>query len=698
MKKKLIILQQNAKDCGSASLLSILRYYGGNAPIDKIIELTNTTKDGCNFYGIKEAAKKLGLNAKAYHLDKIDTFLKLNSPSICQIYINNMPHFIVVYKKYDDKLEIMDPSIGAKYMLIDEFIKRWSGFIMIFEPYNSLVTYKEKNIINNIIIQVIIKNKNLYIAVLFVSIIYTVTACIYSYYMKVTIDKVIEGSANNLLLITIIFTSIIIIKNISNLFRNYVLVYINEKIDFSLLTNAFMKILLLPYNYFYNHTTGDLIARIGDLNQVKNTINKLTVNILLDSLVLIIGSIILYNISPILFKVLIISIVLYIILLLIIRPILKKYTKKIQINNAKLNNFLTESISSFETIKGIGIENIMNNKLEKLAISNINDTTIYNKTIILESFIKEIIYTLCIVLIMYIGTKQIINNKLLLSDFITFNTLLVYFFEPIKSIIDINKDYQYFINSIKRVNSLFIAKSIDIEKEDNLIINGNIKLNNLIFSINNNTNIINDITLKLNNNDKVLIMGPSGSGKSSLLKLLMKYYEVKRNMIYINDVDICDISHKTIKNNINYISQNEILYTDTIRNNIILNRKIDEDKFLEICKITKVDEVVDNLFLGYDTLLEENAHNLSGGQRQRIILARMLVNDANLLLIDEGLNQIDVNLERKILKSLFELQKTIVIVSHRIDNMDLYDKVIKIKKGKLDAYLKKEKDNYDEFN
>ena len=108
--------------------------------------------------------------------------------------------------------------------------------------------------------------------------------------------------------------------------------------------------------------------------------------------------------------------------------------------------------------------------------------------------------------------------------------------------------------------------------------------------------------------------------------------------------------------------------------------------------------VLPSATLDNKTTLEENAHNLSGGQRQRIVLARMLVNDANLLLIDEGLNQIDVNLERKILKSLFELQKTIVIVSHRIDNMDLYDKVIKIKKGKLDAYLKKEKDNYDEFN
>ena len=155
MRKKLIVLQENFKDCGSASLLSILRYYGGNAPLSKIIEMTNTTKEGSSFYGIKEAAYKLGLSAKAYYLNSLDYFLKLNSPSICQIQVNNMLHFIVVYKKLDNKFEIMDPAVGGKYMVVDEFQKRWTGYIMIFEPYSKLINYKEEKVINNIILQII---------------------------------------------------------------------------------------------------------------------------------------------------------------------------------------------------------------------------------------------------------------------------------------------------------------------------------------------------------------------------------------------------------------------------------------------------------------------------------------------------------------------------------------------------------------
>ena len=190
-------------------------------------------------------------------------------------------------------------------------------------------------------------------------------------------------------------------------------------------------------------------------------------------------------------------------------------------------------------------------------------------------------------------------------------------------------------------------------------------------------------------------MGKSGSGKSSLLKLFMKYYDIKRESIYINNNDINDISDFTIKNNICYISQNEILYTDTIRNNICLGRNVKEDKFLHICKICKIEEIIDGNLLGYDTNLEENAHNLSGGQRQRIILARALINNFKILLIDEGLNQLDVNLERIILKELFKEKKTIIVVSHRIDNMDLYDQVIKFKKGEIDVILDKKNSLYE---
>ena len=176
------------------------------------------------------------------------------------------------------------------------------------------------------------------------------------------------------------------------------------------------------------------------------------------------------------------------------------------------------------------------------------------------------------------------------------------------------------------------------------------------------------------------------------------YYTPRRDSIYIDGTDINDISISNLKDNITTISQEEIIFNDTIKNNIILNRKISDNKFIKICRELCIDEFVKNSPMGYNTKLEENGQNISGGQRQRIILARALLKNSNILLIDEGLNAIDINLERKILKTIFEKyqDKTIIIVSHRLENMDLYKKVINLKDGKIDkiANLPKEGEYY----
>ena len=222
-------------------------------------------------------------------------------------------------------------------------------------------------------------------------------------------------------------------------------------------------------------------------------------------------------------------------------------------------------------------------------------------------------------------------------------------------------------------------------------ITGEILIKNLEFTYNNKNNIINDISLRIKQKEKVLIIGSSGSGKSTLLKIIYKYYDINRDKIYLNNYDINDFTKKDIRSNITYISQNEQLYNDTIRNNIILERNIDDKSFYNICNMVYVNDIVKDNILSYDYNLEESGANISGGQRQRIILARALLKNSQIILIDEGLNEIDINLERKILKNIFSYfkDKTIIIVSHRFDNMDLYNKVINIEKGKIKEVLEK---------
>ena len=202
---------------------------------------------------------------------------------------------------------------------------------------------------------------------------------------------------------------------------------------------------------------------------------------------------------------------------------------------------------------------------------------------------------------------------------------------------------------------------------------------------------VNDISFSVEQGEFVAIVGSSGSGKSTLLKIMYKYYEVERDKLYIGKYDINDYTLKDIRNNITYISQNELLYTDTIKNNIILDRQISYEDFLEVCNLTYVSDIIKEKKISYDYLLEESGANLSGGQRQRIVLARALLKQSKIILIDEGLNEVDISLERKILLNIFKKyqDKTIIIISHRLDNSDLYNLSITLNEGTVKEVVSK---------
>lgn len=398
------------------------------------------------------------------------------------------------------------------------------------------------------------------------------------------------------------------------------------------------------------------------------------------------------------FLILVVTILIYILIFLIFRPLIKKYTNINQENNAKINSQMVELINGFETIKNLSLENIMYQNFSELYTKSLHDVYIYDNINNYEFIIKELITYLTLLLTEFIGFYFVLHNTLTIGEIIIFASLAPYFMSPIRSVIDLSKEYFYAINSLKRANNLLEIKSDDLNTKTTFTLNGNINIKNLSFSYNNYDKVLKGININIAKGDKILILGNSGSGKSTIIKILSKYYTPRRDSIYIDGTDINDISISNLKDNITTISQEEIIFNDTIKNNIILNRKISDNKFIKICRELCIDEFVKNSPMGYNTKLEENGQNISGGQRQRIILARALLKNSNILLIDEGLNAIDINLERKILKTIFEKyqDKTIIIVSHRLENMDLYKKVINLKDGKIDkiANLPKEGDYY----
>ena len=188
------------------------------------------------------------------------------------------------------------------------------------------------------------------------------------------------------------------------------------------------------------------------------------------------------------------------------------------------------------------------------------------------------------------------------------------------------------------------------------------------------------MNLQIKQGEKILLSGESGSGKSTLVKMLLRYIEVDFNKIKIADIDINHYHLENIRSNITYVTSSEYLFTDTIRNNIVLYKDYPEEDFYEVCKACLVDDIIKNNDNNYDALIEENGFNFSNGERQRIILARSIIKKNSIYIFDEALAGIDISREKKILENIFAYlnDKTIIVISHRFNNKKLFDRVLKL--------------------
>lgn len=699
MKKKIpIVKQEGIKDCGTACLLSIIRYYGGNISMERLRELTKTSKIGTTAYHLTVASEKLGFVSKGVKCKSINDLKdKIDIPFIAHLVINHSyKHYVVIYDlNYKKKIvTIMDPNSGIKKLSFDDFNKMWSKIIITFYPIKKIPTYKTENTVKKLIKFLICNNKKAFFQIVYLSLFITFFNIINSYYFKIIIDDIVVNSKNAFYLISLLFIIFVILKTLSEFFRSQLILYSNQKIDYQLFTKTFNHVMNLPYDYFKNKTTGEILSRISDLNYIKEAISKIIVTIFVDLLLIIFSSFILLKINKDLFLITLIIFILYLFIALIFSPIYKKLITLSQEKNAQINSSLIESINGFETIKSMNLQNRTINKIENQYIDNLYLERKVNKSHNIQQFLKDLVGGIGTLLILFIGYLKVIDGDISIGDLITYNSLLIYFLTPIKNILELEPLIRYALTSIKRVNELYEIDMENLEiyhKYTGNKIKGNITIKDFSYSINDKDLILSNINLNINKGDKIMIIGNSGCGKSTLLKSLLKYSKIERNKIFIDDKDINDYNIKELRENITYVSQNETLFTDSIYNNIILNKDIDYNEFLNKSRLTEVDKICNKKYLGYDTLLEENGFNISGGERNRIILCRALVESSNIILLDEALNEIDVNMERRILKRIFKKMKdkTIIVVSHRLENMDLYDRVVSMENGSIKNILER---------
>lgn len=682
MKKNIKTIQDDIKDCGACCLSSIIKYYGGYVHLETIKQDTFTTKDGTTLYHLSEAAKKYGFDTVGFKL----TFNELINndiffPLISSVLIKeSILHFIVIYKinKVKKIITIMDPGYGFKTLSFKEFESIYNNYVLTLIPQYHIPKLDKSKKLYSYFISVIKTEKKLILKILLSNIFLIIFSILSGLFIKTSLNTISNyNRKTDLLYIISIFSLIYIFKVIFQYLRNYYEHFLNKNIDIKIIIPFLNHLFLLPLEYAKSKTTGEIVTRVNELNNIKDLFTKIFVTIILDSILAISSLVIIYSLNSTLCFMLCFVLVLYILFSLIFN---KELYKKIKTNidyESDFNNSLIENINGIDSIKNLNLSNYFNDRLEKKYIKYLKDTFNFSNYFENINLGKSIIYDIGLFIITSYSLLLIFNNKLSVVDLITFNSLLIYMMDPVKNIVDMFPKINYFKASFNKIREFISLKEEDISYSA-LEIKGNIKLNNVSYSYNNYDDTIKNINIDIKNNEHVMLCGNSGSGKSTICKIICRLINGHKGNVSIGGVNILDYDLGDIRKNITYLSQKEELITDTIKNNILLGRNINIDSLNKIIELCYLEEILNKKPLRLNTMIDNN-NLLSGGEVQRIILARALLKESNIIILDEALSEVEIDLEQKIIKNILKYfkNKTIIYVTHR-NHSNLFQRTIKI--------------------
>ena len=685
-----IVLQDGIKDCGVCSLLSIIRFYGGEVSKEYLREITNTTKNGVSAFNLIEGAKKIGFEAVGVCGD-MTNLENNNLPCIAHLLVSKeYKHFVVIYKvdKDNKKLLVMDPAKGKRTLSFSEFKLHSTNNFILLKPNKNIPTFNNKRMVYKTIRNNFFDNKKIFLVLSLLILMYFIFNILVSFNFKYLLKFSINYNVGtNIKIISIIIFVIYIFKLVSELLKNLIVLKLSCILDEAITIKTFKQILLLPYLYYKNRTTGEVITRLKDLTTVKNYLISLFSILIIDGVSLFLFFSFIFSINKT-----ITYFLLGLLLLMFLTTIVRNKKKRklyIKVCNGeeKVNSYLFEALSNVDTIKGGHIEKRLSDKFLLLYRDLLEKNYLYLLFVSISKFIKDNIKNILLLVVYCMGSIYILRETMTIGDVLLYQTFLLYFLGSVEEIIYIVDEYYNYKIALDRVEDLYTITSEKFNGSFyyyNYVLDGDIKFNNLTYKFG-SKKILDNISLVIKKGEKILLTGESGTGKSSLVKILMRYLEVPYGMCSISGIDINHYHLENIRKNISYVSSNEFLFTDTLYNNLTLERDVNDDLLNEVCKVTKVDEVIKKRDTDYKMMVEENGFNFSNGERQRIILCRYLLRNSNIYIFDEAFGQIDFEKEREILKEMFSYlkNKTIIVISHRLNNKKLFDRWIKIIDGKI---------------
>ena len=732
------VRQHDTTDCAAACLAMVCLHYKKEVTITRLRDMMGTDLKGTNLVGLQKAANELGFTTAAVRVDRENFLSDFSLPCIAQVITDQgLAHFVVVFKKTTIKDEgarrkhmlqdaetrkeeekkgkkhkckdyviIGDPGTELKKISLDEFYKNFTGVLLLLNPTSEFKGGKlgsrdgkdgkdgksGKYGMMKRYIDLLLPQKKLFFYAILSSVITTILGIASSMFNKILMDEVLPYGLNNLLVtLILVFSVVSITSTLIGFVRQWVLIHLSIKIDIPLMLGYFGHIFNLPMKFFATRKTGDITTRYSDADTIKSIFTSIALSLVMDISMAVITGIILFRMNAMLFSISLFMALVSILLVLVYKQPYKRINEESMAQSAALNSQMIESLRGIETVKCNANEQTELDNLEREYMKSLKISLRSSRISTTQGLISSFISTGFSMLTTYVGISQVLNGEMTLGGFMAFSTLSSYFTSPLSNLIGLQMQIQEASISMKRLTEIMDYPSEydtadGVEQTALEKVEGDIEFKDVTFRYGNRAPALDHVSFTIPAGKKVALVGSSGSGKSTITKLLLKYYDPEDGEIDVNGVNLAEYSSHSVRRAIAYVPQNVELFSKTIYDNIRISRMdatLDEVK--EAAKKADAHEFIRHLPLQYNTYLEEAGNGLSGGEKQRIALARAFLKDSNLYILDESTSNLDFATETLIFNMIYEqlADRSMLIVAHRLSTIRDCDLILVMDHGKI---------------
>ncbi len=680
------VRQMSKVECGLACIAMILAYYGHKTSISELRTSYGVGRDGLSALGIVRALRDFGMRVRAISLQENDfRFIKL--PVIIHW---KFKHFLVVERWSRKYVYVVDPAKGRYRLTHGEFDESFTGVVIIPEPGTNFHrrAAPSHQLFRTYVLQYARQAPATILQILGASLLLELFGLIFPLLTKVVLDQIIPFRMSNVM--TILGIGILVLflsQTITILMRGWLLAYLQTRIDMHMMLSFVEHLLKLPYSFFEQRSTGDLLTRMSSNIMLREILSSQLLSTLLDGSLVIFYVFILFWLSlP--FGLLTVAIGLIEVLVLLgsnrpIRNMMSGYLSA----QGKSQGYMTEALAGIATLKGAGAEQHAFERWTNLFFNQLNISLRYSYLSAAVSTILSALGALAPLALLWIGATQVLNGSMSLGTMVALEALAAAFLAPLASVVSSGQQFQLVGAHLERIAD--VTESIPEQNREEVqqppTLSGNIRLEHVSFRYAENTpDVLHDIDLAVEPGQKVAIVGPSGSGKSTMGKLLLGLYAPTEGAILYDGIPLQRMNYEEVRRQFGVVLQEATLFSGTILSNITLNNPtMDREQVIEAAEIAAIHEDILNMPMDYETYVSEGGSALSGGQRQRLAIARAIAHKPALLLLDEATSHLDVATEQKVAQHLQTLACTQIIIAHRLSTIRDADVILVLNQGMI---------------